>query len=464
MAERAEESQARVAPVGSPQVLRSPPLRDQVRMIRQLLREPVPVLDEIAQRHGSMCLLGAGPLRLAIVGEPSAMREMFTTPIDQFRWGHKFNVLSFVVGAESLIVSDGDDHHRRRSAVQTAFTRKRLNQWIPMIVDRTDAAIDALVATLPPGGAALDLYPVGRRLVLEVAARAFFGERMAERVDELSDLFQLPQAYLEGTALQQFPHRIPRTRRAKVRDNRRELVRLINEQIELRRAAPSGDPFDVLEVLALDGSLSDSEICDQVITLIGAGYDTTAATLAWMLCRAAAEPGLWDRLRVEADTVLDGSVADERSLAALDLATRTMRETTRLHPAGIVAPRETATDVTIAGTRIRKGTLVMWSAYIAGRDPSIWDRPTAFDPDRWSSMSPERRALADAAWVPFGRGSRNCLGFALAQMELTLILARLAQRLDLTATSQTVPTPVGLVVNRPKGGAPMRVASRASIS
>ena len=74
------------------------------------------------------------------------------------------------------------------------------------------------------------------------------------------------------------------------------------------------------------------------------------------------------------------------------------------------------------------------SAHLAGRDPAAWVDPLTFDPDRFVDPPPERRALADAAWVPFSRGARNCIGFALAQMELTLIIARLAQRLDVVAT------------------------------
>jgi cytochrome P450 len=444
--------------------LQSPALRDQVRLIRGLFREPQPVLDEIGERFGSMCSMGAGPLRMAIVGEPSAMRELFAIPNDQFRWGHKFNVLGFVVGPQSLIVSDGDEHRRRRGAVQAAFSRRRLNQWIPMIVERTDAAIDAFVATLPAEGTTRDLYPIGRRLVLEIAARAFFGERMAARVDELSELFELPQAYLEGTAYQQIPHRIPRTRRARVRENRRALVAIVEEQIASRRAQPSGDPFDVLEALALSGDLSDSEICDQVITLIGAGYDTTAASLAWILWCVALAPDVWADLRVEADQVFGAGAANEQTLAQLDLASRVMRETTRLHPAGVVAPREAAVDMVIGGSSIAKGTLIMWSAYLAGRDPKIWPDPTRFDPSRWLDMPDDQRAISDAAWVPFGRGTRNCIGFALAQMELTLIVSRLAQRIDLQPTVSDMPRAVGLVVNRPFGGAPMRVAPRASIA
>lgn len=114
------------------------------------------MLDELRATHGPIVGLGAGPMRLAIVGDPTALRELFGMPLDQFRWGHKFNVLEFVVGATSMIVTDGPDHKRRRSSVQGAFSRRRLNGWVPMIVERTDAATDALLATLPAGGSGVD--------------------------------------------------------------------------------------------------------------------------------------------------------------------------------------------------------------------------------------------------------------------------------------------------------------------
>lgn len=144
--------------------------------------------------------------------------------------------------------------------------------------------------------------------------------------------------------------------------------------------------------------------------------------------------------------------SDDQLLNRLDLAGRVMRETLRLHPAGVVGPREAATDIDIGGYQIRAGTLILWSAYLTGRDPDVWP-----DPDRFADLDDTQRSDTDQAWVPFGGGARNCISFALAQMELTIILARLAQRLDLAPTISAVPRPYGMVVNRPTGGAPMHV-------
>lgn len=445
--------------------LPAPPWRQQPALMRRLLSDPAPLLDELTGDYGSVVGLGTGPVRMAVVGDPSALRELFAMPTDYFRWGHKFNVLGFVVGSGSMIVSDGADHTRRRGSVQAAFSRRRLNGWVPMIVERTDIAIDRLLDSLDvdrsADGAVADLYPTSSALVLEIVVRATFGERIAARAQEIGTLFERPQAYLESPALRQMPHPFPGTARAKVRADRQALDVIIDEQIAHLRENPSADPLDALAVLVAAGELSDSEIRDQVVTLMGAGYNTTAATLSWMYWCVSDTPGLWDRLRDEADEVFGplGSepTLDEHTVSKLDLAGRTMRETTRLHPAGIVSPREAARDLSIGGFRIPKGTLILWSAYLAGRDPKAWTDPLRFDPDRFVDISEDQKALADAAWVPFGRGARNCIGFALAQMEITLILARVAQRLDVASTTNEIPRPVGMVVNRPEGGAPMRV-------
>ena len=282
--------------------------RANLRGFHRLFNNLGSALDELSAAYGPICRLGIPGVRVVVVGDPALVHEMFSMKADTFRWSHKFNVIGvrFVVGKRSMIVSDGADHRRRRGAVQRAFTRPRLKSWIPMIVERSDTAIDHVVAQLDDqaSGQPIDLYPVGRDLILGVTLHAFFGERLASRVDEFSQLFLRAQAFIEAPGINQLPHPIPFTARSRVRADRRKIDRIIDEEVADRRARPTGNPSDVLEVIATDGTLSDAEIRDQVDTLIGAGYDTTASTFAWLLWCAALEPGVWSRLRAEADQVL----------------------------------------------------------------------------------------------------------------------------------------------------------------
>ena len=376
-----------------------------LRGIRQLFSDLAPALDAFHSTYGPICRLGGPGMRIVVIGDPNLIQEIFSTKVDKFRWKHKFNVVGvrFVVGNRSMIVSDGVDHQRRRGAVQKAFTRPRLHSWIPMIVDRSDAAIDQVVDGFGQGPAdrPVDLYPVGRELILGITLHAFFGERLAQRVDEFSQLFLRAQAFIEAPGFNQLPHPFPFTSRSRVRADRRRIDKIIDEEVADRRACPTGDPLDILEVLATDDKLSDAEIRDQADTLIGAGYDTTASTFAWLLWCAALEPGVWARLRAEADEVL-GTLGEPRRqleesvLSRLAFAQRVVRESLRLHPAGLIGARVAGDDVRVGDYVIKKGTLIAWSPYLAGRDANT-------GPIR-------RRSNRTATWISPTSSVRSTIG------------------------------------------------------
>ncbi len=450
---------------GELEAIRRPPRREQVRLIRGLLDTPERVLGEMSDSYGPIVAMGAGPLKVVVVGSPALIRELLMQPNDRFRWDTRLSPFPFVIGKHTMIASDGPDHRRRRGAVQHAFGRRRLNRWIPMIVERTDAAIDELLAN---GTSPIDLYPVGRRLLIDIVLRALFGERLVEHTAAIDVRFERMQQYLSSPLVRQIPHPFPFTLRAGVRQDRDALDVLIDGAIDDSRRNTvlhdDADSGDVLDALVRRGELSDPEIRDQVKSLIGAGYDTTASSFAWILWEATTRPDVWTRLRDEADATLGpldgGASANESTLGDLGFANRVMRESLRLHPASGVGAREVVTDVRVGRHSIPKGTLALWSPYLAGRDPESWVDPDEFLPERFADLDAGQRALADDAWVPFGRGPRMCVGFALAQMELTLMIARMAQRLDLVPTTPQLPESAGLVVSRPVGGVPTRVASR----
>src|SRR4051812_14753752 len=104
-------------------------IRESLGLARRLFREPIPTLDAASARYGSTFAVGAGPGRAVIIGDPRHLTEMFAAPTDSYRWGHWANALGFIVGPTSLIVSDGEDHRRRRAVVQPAFGRRRLDGW-----------------------------------------------------------------------------------------------------------------------------------------------------------------------------------------------------------------------------------------------------------------------------------------------------------------------------------------------
>jgi hypothetical protein len=421
------------------------------RAMRGLSSDPCPALDAAARRYGPTFSVGTGPLQVVIVGDPSHLTDLFATPSSAFRWGHRLNVLRFVVGDGSMLVSDGGEHRRRRSQVQPGFARRHLDGWIPMIVAETDRAIDD---ELLGRDGVVDLFPIERMLVLRIVVNVLFGAGLGDRVEEIGHLFEPAKEYLEQPALRQIPHPVPFTRRSRARATRRRLHDLVDGEMARRRCGPPRPPADLLDsLLAGTGTdrLSDAEIRDQVVTLIGAGYDTTTSALAWTTLRAAAEPAIWARLRAEADEVLAGEPGPS-TMRRLTYARAVVREALRLHPPGVFSPRQAVREVHVGPYTIPRRAMILWSPYLAGRDPGAWGDPLSFRPERHLDADDETAALREAAWAPFGQGPRRCIGFALAQMELTLAIARLAQRVDVELASPEIPPPYGMVVNRPSGG------------
>lgn len=411
-------------------------------------------------------------MRLVVVGDPTHLTDVFAQPSSAYRWGFPLNVLGFIVGPTSLIVSDGDLHQRRRAAVQPAFARRRLDGWIPMIVAEADRMVDEELGPALDRSGTVDLYPFGKDLVLAITVRAFFGNGLQHRTAEIGAIFDELQAYLELPGPKQVPHRLPFTQRSRARAARHQFDRIVDEEVARRRAARVADPDssatetgDLLDVFVddADSSMTTREIHDQVNTLIGAGYNTTAATLAWTVQRALTTPGVWSRLASEASESFGRSdPPDAEALRQLPYAAAVVQEALRLHPAGSFAPRQAVTDVTVGDHVVPKKAMVLWSPYLAGRSVDTWGDPLEFRPERHLDPSPEHAAQKQAAWVPFGRGPRRCIGFGLAQMELTLIVARLALRLDLQAVNRDTPRSHGVVVNRPRGGVPVRRSDQRS--
>jgi cytochrome P450 len=437
-------------------------LRDSLRAARALLTEPCSALDALSSQYGRTFDVKLGPQRLVIVGDAALVGQVVPAA-ENFRWRTAFRNLTIITGPTSLLVSDGEDHRRRRRQAQPAFALRRLEGWKPLVVRETDALVERL-----PAGADVDLQPLVRQLVMRIITQALFGEHLASRADAIGEALAPGLAYATQPALRQLPHPFPAGRRHAARRARAATDRLIDAEIVRRRTLPVGDGNDILDAVLAEQAASpdgsspdgsspdDQEIRDLVVSLIGAGTDTTSTGIAWTLVRALTTPGVWQRLRAEADAVLDDPSRPDL-LARLPYAEAVVRESLRLHPPGPISPRFAVRPFSVGPYDVRPRTFVVWSAYLMGRDPAYWDEPTVFRPERFldgSGLAVDRDAVTNLAYLPFGAGVRKCIGFALAQMEMQLVVSRLAQRLDLEPAFTQIPAPEGMVTSRPRGGVP----------
>jgi cytochrome P450 len=205
--------------------------------------------------------------------------------------------------------------------------------------------------------------------------------------------------------------------------------------------------------------MTPTELRDEAVSMFLAGYETTAAALAFAIGYVARDAGVARALYAEVDAALDDRRPGFADLPRLPCALRIVKEAMRLSPPAFWLPRVAVADDVIDGFAIPKGATVAPVIYTIHRHPAEWHHPLRFDPDRFL---PERSAGRHAqAWMPFGAGQRQCIGKELALMEAQLILARIAQRYEVRDASLHEPQVQLGTTLRPKDGVMVRLGRRS---
>ncbi|SOX53765.1 cytochrome P450 [Mycobacterium ahvazicum] len=401
-----------------------------------------PVINSGVGRHGYTYLLG-----------PEANKFVFANA-DAFSWAQTFQSLAWVDGPTALIVSDGDDHRRRRSVVAPGLRHRQIQDYVQTMVSNIDAVIDGWRP-----GQRLDIYQQCRFAVRRSTAESLFGPRLAMHSDFLGEQLQ---PLLDLT--HQLPQVVELQRRLNSRGWRRAMAArerlddFIDSLIADARTAPR--PDDHMLTMLINGrddegySLSNNEIRDSIISLITAGYETTSGALAWAIYTLLTLPGAWDTAADEVRRILGDEPPAAADLDALTYLHGVVQETLRLYSPGVISARRVMRDLAFDGHRIRAGRLLIFSAYVTHRLPEVWPDPRAFRPARWDPDAPEYRKPAPHEFIPFSGGLHRCIGAVMATTEMTVMLARLVARTTLRLPAQRIraanlaalsPTP-GLVV------------------
>lgn len=413
-----------------------------------LYRRRGPVVNSGVGRHGYTYLLGA-----------EANKFVFANA-DAFSWRLTFQNLAIVDGPTALIVSDGDDHRRRRSVVAPGLRHRQIQDYVATMVSNIDAVIDGWVP-----GQRLDIYRACRSAVRRSTAESLFGPRLAAHSDflgeQLQPLLDLTHQLPQAVALQRRLN-APGWRRAVAA--RKRIDDLVDDQIAAARAAPRSD--DHLLTMLINGrgdegyTLSDNEIRDTVISLITAGYETTSGALAWAIYTLLSMPGAWDTAAGEVARVLGARPPAAGDLTALTYLNGVVHETLRLYSPGVISARKVIREICFDGHRIPAGRLLIFSPYVTHRIPEIWPDPTQFRPQRWDPDSPGYRKPGPHEFVPFSGGLHRCIGAAMATTEMTVMLARLLARTTLRMPAQRIRA-ANLAALSPKPGLTVDVVGSA---
>jgi cytochrome P450 len=422
----AEASRANDAAVAAALTESMPPGPHLPRIVQTMgfIFFPRPFLDHCRRRYGDMVTMGTmfDP-RFVMVFDPDAVKQLFRGSPEQLRAGEANAPLGPVVGARSVLLLDGAEHLRHRRLMLPPFHGQRMRAYELVMRQAADRAIDSW-----PVGEPFALLPWMQSLTLDVIMNAVFGVEEGPRADELKRRLRAmvdPVGSRAGLLVMFLSNGRFGTQGGMERfhERRRAVDELIYDEIARRREAPDLDTREdvfsmLLQARDQDGdALTDDELRDELVTLLVAGHETTATGLAWAFELLLRHPDVLERLHA---TLAGG---DETYLEAV------VKETLRVRPVvpgiGRVVRGE---PFELGGYVIPPGTEINPSIAGIHRRADSYPRPKAFEPERF--LGPD--APDTFTWIPFGGGTRRCLGASFATFEMRVVIRRVIERTRLT--------------------------------
>jgi len=394
----------------------------------EIRRDPLAFLLRVSAEYGEIVHVRLGPFHVYLLNHPDDIEQVLVTNHHRFIKGRTLSGARRLFG-NGLLTSDGALHARQRRLVQPVFHRVRLDEYARVMttlgVEQRDRWRD---------GDTIDIAREMSRLTLMITGRILFGAEGDAVAAEIGGALESTTSLLEVAVLPfaAFTDLFPLSQVRRFRAARATLHRVIDRLIERRRRGGSEDR-DVLSLLLsaqYEGTgegMSDSQVRDEVITLLLASHETTANALAWtwyLLARHARDEA---RMHAEIDAVLGGGrLPLAGDVTALTFTRMVLAEAMRLYPPAWLLARVAVENHEARGYVVHAGSLVVMSPWVVHRNASYFPEPEQFDPDRWDTVGHNGRPRF--SYFPFGGGSRGCMGEAFAWMEGVLLLAVVAQR------------------------------------
>jgi cytochrome P450 family 135 len=378
------------------------------------------------RRYGSAFTLRVAQLgTIVYLSDPADIKKVFAGDAATYHAGEANSMLSGLLGPASVLVVDEDVHRDRRRLMLEPFTREAVARQTRIMADIAAADIAGW-----PVGKTFPVAPRMSKITLEVILRTVIGAsdpaRLAALRDVMPRLLNLSAFQLLAITSPGLQKRLP------WRGVRRRIAQadhLLYAEIADRRADPElASRSDALAMLVRaadqDGrTMTDSELRDQLMTLLVAGHDTTATGLAWALERLTRHPAVLARAVEAAEASAAGDPEGDEYLDAV------AKETLRSRPVVFDVGRILTRPVDIAGYHLPAGVMVAPGVGLVHSDDQIYPDPDRFDPDRMVGAT-----LSPTTWLPFGGGARRCLGATFAMAEMRVVLREVLRRTELVPT------------------------------
>lgn len=430
-----------------------------------LLRDPLSLYLAAQKTYGNIVWFRAmPPFSWYMVTEPHDIEHVLVTRQKNYVKGDFFlRALKPILG-RGLFTNEGESWLQQRRLIQPTFHRGHVTALADTILRPTAARLDAWEA-IAASGEPIDMLDEMTRLTLQVAGLSMFGTDVSDEANEIARSARVVFAYASYRLNEPFPWplAVPNARNQAFKRALHDLDSVVYAIIQRRRREGS-ERNDLLALLmnAQDADtgakMSDLELRDEIVTLLLAGHETTAATLSWVWYLLALNPEAETTLHAELDSVLAGRAPTAEDVPNLPYTDHVIQEALRLYPPAWGMPRQAVEEDELSGYKIPPGAVLNLCTWVTHRRPDLWEHPERFDPDRFS---PERSADRPRfTFLPFGGGARQCVGSSLALLESRLVLASAAQRYRarLVPGHPVIPDPTFTL--RPRYGVRMTLHAR----
>jgi enediyne biosynthesis protein E7 len=383
-----------------------------------------------------------------IINHPDDIKRVLLGNHRNYTKGEGMDRVKILLG-NGLMTSEGDFWRRQRRMMQPSFHRRVIDQFASLISE-VNARYAERWAQAAARGEPVNISNDTSELTLEIVLRSIFGKDL-RRLEE-----QMGVNPFEVVAKHS-------NRDLKFAFQFRSLARLVGELIK-RRRTESEEHFDFLAMFMgtrdreTEEPMADKELIDEVLTLIVAGHETTAAALTWTWYLVSEHPDAADALAAEADKVSAESALKLDAAESLSFTHQVLQESLRLYPPGWLITRRSIEPDELGGFPIGPRTDVFISPYMLHRHPAFWDEPEVFKPERFAGADAEERHRF--AYIPFAVGPRHCIGESIAMFEMLVHMHTMTRRLRLTRATHE-PIEFEAQINlRPRSNLMMTVTPR----
>lgn len=430
----------------------TPPMPPGLPIIGHVLEyaaNPPAYLLGLTKKYGAVVNLRFGNRGITLVTRPDLVAQVLRDQAKKFKKPYKgFPALHALIG-NGLLSSDGDFWLRQRRLAQPAFHREKIKAY-------ADTMREYTVRSLPVLRGALDMHAFWDAVTLEIVAKTLFNaEIRGHSSGRIGSALEEALSANKAQMAQPFPLplSIPLPGHKRLKKAIAELDTIVLEMIARERSHATEYSLLSMLVAARDtdgSSMSDAQLRDEALTLLLAGYETTANALSWAVHLLVTHPAALQRAQHEARAALTGEGCTLEDIPKLPFIKRVWLETLRLYPSAWSIGRTALEDVRLGEYALPHHQNVILSQFVTHRDPTYFPDPESFKPERWEGDF--EKSLPDYAYFPFSAGPRVCIGNMFAEMEGLILLSTVLKHVDLEQGPNYDSSAFASLTLRPKNG------------